>query len=225
MTTDRKPVALSWSGGKDGAMALHTLRESADYAVELLLTTVDETTGLVPMHGIGGELLNGQAEQVGCPIEIVELPPMPSNEVYEERMSEVFDELKADGVDTVAFGDLFLEDVRDFRKKQVEEAGMRAVFPLWGTDTEALSRRFVDEGWRAVITCVDTERLDAEFAARAYDGRLLDDLPDGVDPCAENGEFHTFVWDGPEFLSPLEVSVERRVREDQRWMYARLAIA
>lgn len=207
-------VALSWSGGKDSALALWTLRESQAVDPQLLLTTVTEGYERISMHGVRRSLLAEQAAAVGLPLLEISIPQKCTNEFYEARMAQAFAEAPLSGIDTVAFGDLFLEDVRAYREGRLARAGRHASFPLWQRDTTRLARTFVDAGFGAVIVCVDPAQLDPSFAGRRYDHRLLDDLPPTVDPCGENGEFHTFVYDGPVFGESVSVSVGETVHRD-----------
>jgi len=206
-------VALGWSGGKDSALALQALR-ARGIEPEALLTTVTEGYERISMHGVRRELLAAQARGVGVPLVEVRIPPSCPNEVYEARMEEALSRPPLDGVDAFAFGDLFLEDVRAYRERRLAAAGRTALFPLWDEDTAALARRFVADGFRARIVCVDPRRLDGSFAGRPFDVALLDALPAGVDPCGENGEFHTFVHDGPVFAEPVPVEGGGAVERD-----------
>lgn len=199
-------VVLGWSGGKDSSLALWQLQRDG-IPVRGLLTTVTETFGRVSMHGVREELLDAQSAAVGLPVTKVKIPFPCPNEVYERRMGAVVGELLAAGVDAFAFGDLFLEDVRAYREKALRPTGARVLFPLWLKDTAELAHAFVRAGFRSVLVTVDPRQLDPSFAGRDYDADLLAELPPGVDPCGENGEFHTFVWDGPPFKEP--VAVER----------------
>jgi uncharacterized protein (TIGR00290 family) len=196
------PFALSWSGGKDSALVLWTLRRQL-LKPEALITTVTESYERISMHGVRRELLARQAEVLGIPLVEVLIPPGCVNEVYEARMAEAFAASPLAGVEAVAFGDLFLEDVRAYREGRLVAAGKRGLFPLWGHDTAALAREFVDAGFEATLVCVDPRALDSSFAGRRYDERLLAELPPGIDPCGENGEFHTFVSAGPIFAAPI----------------------
>jgi uncharacterized protein (TIGR00290 family) len=198
-------TVLSWSSGKDSAWALHRLR--GDPRVELvgLLTTINDAADRVSMHAVREELLRAQARALGLPVIDVRLPDPCSNEEYDRRMAVAVERMQADGVEAVAFGDLFLEDVRAYRERMLAGTGVEPIFPLWGLPTPALAREMVASGLRAVITCVDTESLDATFAGRSFDAALLDALPASVDPCGERGEFHTFVHAGPMFEAPLAV--------------------
>jgi uncharacterized protein (TIGR00290 family) len=198
----RPPFALSWSGGKDSALVLWTLRRR-QLEPEALITTVTESYERVSMHGVRRELLARQAEALGVPLVEVVIPPSCVNEVYDTRMAEAFAAAPLSGVEVVAFGDLFLEDVRAYREGRLAAAGKRGLFPLWGHDTADLAREFLDDGFEATLVCVDPRALDAAFCGRRYDERLLAELPPGVDPCGENGEFHTFVSAGPIFAEPV----------------------
>ena len=195
-------VALSWSGGKDSALALWTLRRRR-LEPRTLITTVTEGYDRISMHGVRRELLERQAEALGLPLVEVVIPPACVNEVYEVRMAEAFAAEPLSGAEAVAFGDLFLEDVRAYREERLEAGGKRGLFPLWGRNTAELSREFLDAGFEATLVCVDPRSLDGSFAGRSYDERLLAELPEGVDPCGENGEFHTFVHAGPIFAAPI----------------------
>ena len=205
---------LSWSSGKDSAWALGVLRESSEFDVVGLVTTLNETHDRVAMHAVRRELLEQQAEAVGLHVEIVPIPYPCPNETYEAAMARVVENAIASGIEAMAFGDLFLEDVRDYRLKQLRGTGLRPLFPLWGMPTAALAREMVTSGLEARVTCVDPRALPASFAGRRFDGELLDDLPETADPCGENGEFHTFCHDGPMFLHPVEVEPGEVVARD-----------
>ena len=195
-------VALSWSGGKDCALALWTLREEHGVEPVALLTTVDEADGSVSHHGIASHDLRRQAASTGIPLVELALPSPCPDDVYAERMQAVLDTPPLAAADTFAFGDLFLEDIRAYREERLGAAGRRALFPLWGRDTAGLARRFIDLGFRATIVAVDEQQLHPSFVGRAYDHQLLADLPPHVDPCGERGEFHTFAYEGPVFAKP-----------------------
>jgi uncharacterized protein (TIGR00290 family) len=211
---DRVALALSWSGGKDSAFALWTLRNELGREPEVLITTVTEHYDRVSMHGVRRSLLNQQAAATGIPLLEVVIPPECINEVYEARMSQAFASAQLRAVDEIAFGDLFLEDVRAYRESRVAAGGKRAIFPLWHRDTAELARAFVDASFKAAIVCVDPTQLDPRFAGRSYDHHFIDDLPGSVDPCGENGEFHTFVYDGPIFAEPIDVRLGETVIRD-----------
>jgi len=217
MSQPREPIALCFSGGKDSALSLNTLRAGDRFEVAELVTTVTEGYDRISMHGVRRSLLREQAASIGLPLTEVTIPPRASNEIYERAMGEAFTRLRDRGIRRVAFGDLFLEDVRDYRLRQLGALGLECVFPLWGRPTGALARRFVDDGFRARIVCLDPAALDASFVGRPFDDAFLADLPEGVDPCGENGEFHTFVFDGPIFRRPLAVSVGEVVERDGFW--------
>jgi uncharacterized protein (TIGR00290 family) len=193
-------LVLSWSGGKDSALALHELGRDE---VAVLLTTVTEEYERISMHGVRRELLALQAEALGLPLCEVAIPPACPNDVYEARLEQAYAEPPLAGAAEVAFGDLFLEDIRRYREERLAAAGRVGLFPLWGRDTTELAHHFLALGFQAEVVCVDPRALDASFAARAYDEAFLRDLPAGVDPCGENGEFHTFVHRGPLFAAPV----------------------
>jgi uncharacterized protein (TIGR00290 family) len=205
------PVLMSWSGGKDSCVALHELQRSGGYEIAALLTTVTRDYDRISMHGVRRELLARQAEALGLPLHEVFIPASASNEDYEAAMVEALGVHRARGVKTVAFGDLFLEDIRAYRDRMMVQNQMSALYPVWARDTRAFIGDFIDAGFKAVIVCVDLAVLDASFAGRAIDAELLSALPAGVDPCGENGEFHTFVFDGPNFSLPVHISIGERV--------------
>jgi len=207
-----EPVLFCWSGGKDSAMALASIRGSTDCRVTGLLTTVTEGYDRISMHGVRRELLERQAAAIGLPLREVLIPPECVNPVYEARMEEALREQLARGVRRVVFGDIFLEDLRVYREQNLARIGMSGLFPLWKQDTRELARRFVREGFRAIAVCVDSRVLDPSFAGRELDESFFADLPPGVDPCGENGEFHTFVFGGPLFRAPLSIRRGEAVR-------------
>ena len=210
----KQPIAMCFSGGKDSVMALHQIRERGEHQVATLLTTVTDAYDRVSMHGVRRSLLREQADALGVPLTEVVLPPTPSNAVYEQGMGEAFARLKADGIGCVAFGDIFLQDLKDYRERQLAAHGLEGLFPLWGRPTAALARSFIQEGFRAVTVCVEKAMLDASFAGRPFDDAFLADLPAEADPCGEYGEFHTFVFDGPGFSRPIAVSCGVTVERD-----------
>lgn len=197
-------LSLAWSGGKDSALALWTLRERDGKLPTSLMTTVTAEYERISMHGVRRELLARQAQLVGVPLVEVEIPAHCTNEVYEERMAAAFASEEMSSVEEVAFGDLFLRDVREYRESRLTAVGRRALFPVWGLDTAELAGQFISLGFRAILVCVDPRVLDPGFAGREFNESLLDDLPPDVDPCGENGEFHTFVYDGPVFAGAVE---------------------
>ena len=205
-----RPVALSWSGGKDSALALAALRRDGTN-VAALLTTFTEDYDRVSVHGVRRGLVRDQAAAAGLPLVEVGIPAACGHEVYAARMESAFRAPSLAHMGAVASGDLFLEDVRAYREERLASAGKSALFPLWGRDTAAHARSFIEGGFEAYVVCVDTRRLDASFAGREYDAAFLDDLPPGVDPCGENGEFHSFVHAGPCFDRPVPCRVGEHV--------------
>ncbi|HUJ78011.1 MAG TPA: ATP-binding protein [Thermoplasmata archaeon] len=210
----RPRILLSWSSGKDAAYALHRLRADGTVDVVGLLTTVTEPFARVAMHGVREALLDRQAEAVGLPVLRVPLPSPCSNAEYEARMGAALARARADGVAAIAFGDLFLEDVRAYREARMAATGIACRFPLWGEPTDRLAREMIARGVRARVVCVDPAKLDPSFAGRPFDRAFLEDLPASVDPCGERGEFHTFAWDGPAFRHPVPVRPGPVVRRD-----------
>lgn len=209
-------VLLSWSSGKDSAWTLHALRRSPDVEVVGLLTSFNEAVDRVSMHGVRRALVEAQAAAAGAPLWPLMLPWPCSNEQYEARMREIIARAVGAGVTQVAFGDLFLEDIRAYRVRQLAGTGIDPLFPIWCSDAEtpALARRIIDAGVRAVLTCVDPRQISDAFVGRAYDADLLADLPPAVDPCGERGEFHTFCWAGPMFARDVPVVLGERVTRD-----------
>jgi uncharacterized protein (TIGR00290 family) len=210
----REPVVLGWSGGKDSALALYALRSEPTIRVEALLTTLTDQYDRVSMHGVRHRLLTAQAAAVGLPVTEARIPPGASNAAYEQAFNVALASYRARGVRRIAFGDLFLADVRAYRERQLAALDMTGLFPLWERDTGVLAREFIALGFRAILVCVDAARLDASFAGRPFDHDLLRDLPPGVDPCGENGEFHTFVTDGPIFNAPVTCTTGVIVQRD-----------
>ena len=216
-TADGDPSSkawMSWSSGKDSALALHTTRMAGAIDVVGLVTTVNSTADRVAMHAVRRSLLEAQADALGLPLHVVELPWPCPNDVYEERMATACVAAKDAGVSAMIFGDLFLEDIRSYRERSLEGFGITPLFPLWQRPTDGVARELLEVGMRAVLTCVDPTQAPAGFAGRWYDEALLRDLPPGVDPCGENGEFHTFVVNGPGFAHSLEVNVGEIVERD-----------
>jgi uncharacterized protein (TIGR00290 family) len=209
-----KRILLAWSSGKDSAWALHVLRQSGEYEVVGLLTTFNEAFDRVAMHAVRRQLVEAQAAAVGVPVWPVNIPWPCSNEEYERQMAAACERAVAEGVEAIAFGDLFLEDVRAYRERNLAPTGLTPLFPLWKLSTAKLVREMIAGGQRAVITCIDPTKLDREFAGREIDLALVTSLPAGVDPCAENGEFHSFAFAGPEFAHPLDIRVGEVVDRD-----------
>jgi uncharacterized protein (TIGR00290 family) len=209
-----KRVLLSWSSGKDSAWALHLLRQRADVQVVALVTTFNEAFGRVAMHAVRRELVHMQAERAVLPLWEIPLPWPCSNAQYEEQMAGVCARAVAEGIEQVAFGDLYLRDIRAYREKQLAGTGLEPVFPVWDIPTRQLAGEMIAAGVRAKLTCVDPRKLDASFAGRDFDESLLRDLPDGIDPCGENGEFHTFCYASPVFRAAIPVTVGEVVERD-----------
>jgi len=210
-----KPKAIvSWSSGKDSAFALQAVRDSGSFEIAGLLTTLTRDFERVSMHGVREQILDRQAAALGLPCIKVLIPSPCPNEVYEERMRTAMNELRNDGVTHVIFGDLFLEDLRRYREQRLAEVGVQGVFPLWRRDTRELANEMIASGVRAHLACIDPRRLDRSFAGRVYDAQLLADLPPDVDPCGENGEFHTVVTAGPMFAAPIDVERGEVVERD-----------
>lgn len=214
-------ILLSWSGGKDSAWALDVLRRRGEFDVAGLLTTVNERFGRVAIHGFREELLERQARAVGLPLWRVPLPFPCSNEVYEARMAVVCERAVREQFSGIAFGDLFLEEIRAYRVAKLAGTGLEPVFPLWGIPTDELAAEMIAGGLRARLTCVDPRKVPADFAGREWDAELLKELPPGVDPCGENGEFHTFAYAGPMFEEAIPVVLGERV-EREGFCYADL---
>ena len=209
-----KRALLAWSSGKDSAWALHVLRRQGEFEIAALLTTFNANHGRVAMHAVRRQLVAEQAEAAGLPLWPVELPWPCPNSVYEELMAGACRRAAAAGIQAIAFGDLFLEDVRAYREKQLAGSGLAPLFPLWGLDTGQLAREMIAAGQRAIVTCVDPSKMPREFAGREFDTRLLDALPPGVDPCGERGEFHSFVFASPVFRCALDVCAGEVVERD-----------
>jgi uncharacterized protein (TIGR00290 family) len=218
----REKVLFAWSGGKDSTMALHELTREGRYEVAALLTTITEDYDRVSMHGVRKVLLERQASSLNIPLEKVLITRESSDRDYELKMSEALGRYR--DASAVCFGDIFLEDLRKYRETNLGKAGMKGLFPIWKKDTRLLARKFTELGFRAIITCVDTEVLDGSFAGRGYDEALVDALPDGVDPCGENGEFHTFVYDGPIFQNPVAFTPGETVLREGRFCFCDLKI-
>ena len=215
-------VVFSWSGGKDSALALHELKKDPEIEIVSLLSTVTEGYNRVSMHGVRRALLEAQVEALNLPLQVMEIPKDCTNEDYERLMGTVMRGFAAEGVTAAVFGDLFLEDIRSYREARLAQIGLEALFPVWGRPTMALAESFIALGFKAIITCVDTDLLSGRFAGRKYDRQLLADLPPAVDPCGENGEFHTFVYDGPILNQRISVCRGEIILRDGRFMYCDL---
>ena len=205
---------MSWSSGKDSALALQLARDELRIEVVGLLTTVNAAADRVAMHAVRRVLLEAQAARLGLPLQVVEIPSPCPNDVYEARMAAAMSVAVASGVGRVVFGDIFLEDVRAYREAALRGSGVTPTFPLWRRPTRELARYIIDAGIRAVVTCIDPRQLSPGLVGRAYDAQFLEKLPEEVDPCGERGEFHTFVWDGPGFSAPIDVKVGELVERD-----------
>lgn len=219
-----KKALLSWSGGKDCALVLERVRQQGEFDIVSLLTTVTEDFDRISMHGVRRSLLEAQAESLGLPLEIVRIPRLANNDIYEQRMRETLERFRDNGIQTAIFGDLCLADIREYREKQLARVGMRARFPLWGEPTDKVAQQFLANGYKAITACVDSEVLPKRFVGRQLDRELLSELPAASDPCGENGEFHTFVYDGPVFRFPVEVDRGEIVLRDERFYYCDLLL-
>jgi uncharacterized protein (TIGR00290 family) len=215
----RESVILSWSGGKDSCMAAYQLLASQKYEIASLLTTVTEGYDRISMHGVRRSLLEQQADSLGVPLHQIMIPKDCPNQIYEARMREALEHFKARGITKVAFGDLFLQEVKQYRDERLAQAGMTGLYPIWMRDTGELVSTFIDLGFRAILCCVDTQAIDASFAGREIDQALLRDLPDSADPCGENGEYHSFVYAGPIFKRPIPCRAGERVLRTARFNY------
>lgn len=207
-------VALSWSSGKDSAWTLHTLRQQEEHEVVVLVTTVNRKFERVAMHAVRRELLIAQAKVLGIPLIEVPIPHPCSNDQYEAAMTKVIARLKEMEIEYMAFGDLYLQDIRDYREERLQSTGIKPLFPLWKQATDKLASQMVESGLKAVITCIDPKQLPASYSGRMFDNQLLEDLPDNTDPCGENGEFHSFVFDGPMFQHAVDVEIGETVERD-----------
>jgi uncharacterized protein (TIGR00290 family) len=215
----KEKVVLSWSGGKDSAMAAYQMLASQKYEIAALLTTVTEDFDRISMHGVRRELLERQADSLAIPLHKILIPKVCSNEIYEARMRDALDHFKALGISQIAFGDLFLADVKQYRDERLAQAGMTGLYPVWMRDTDELVRTFLGLGFKAILACVDTHAIDASFAGREIDSDLLRDLPDSADPCGEYGEYHSFVYAGPIFKKSIACRAGERVLRDERFNY------
>jgi uncharacterized protein (TIGR00290 family) len=215
-------VLVTWSGGKDSVMALYETQQSGLYEIEALLTTINTDYDRISMHGVRRQLLIQQVKALSYNIEIVEIPKSCSNEDYESRMKQALKKYQGLGIKTVVFGDIFLEDVREYREKNLAKLDMIGKFPLWKKDTSELAKTFIEFGFKSVITCVDSKVLGKDFTGREFDEKFLDELPTAVDPCGENGEFHSFVYDGPSFKEPVKFTKGEIVLRKGRFFFCDL---
>jgi len=215
-------VIVSWSGGKDSAIALHEILKTQNYQIAALLTTVTEDYDRISMHGVRRILLEQQVASLGFTLETVLISKNASNEEYETNMGRVLGKYKKAGISSVVFGDIFLEDLRKYREDKLATLNMRALFPIWKRDTRELSRSLSTLGFKAITTCVDTNALGSQFAGRVIDEQFLSELPPNVDACGENGEFHSFVYDGPIFKQRVSFTQGEKVLRDNRFCYCDL---
>ena len=215
-------VLFTWSGGKDSALALYELEMANGYEIAALLTTVTEDYDRISMHGVRAALLEQQAASLRLPLEKVYITRNSSNEEYESTMRDKLMHYQSQGVLSVAFGDIFLEDLRAYRESNLAKIGMNGIFPLWKRDTSELAHTFIDLGFKAIVTCVDSQFLDKRFVGRVYDEQFLSELPEAVDPCGENGEFHSFVYDGPIFRERIAYRKGKVVLREGRFYYCDL---
>ena len=202
---------FNWSTGKDSALALYHLLKDQKYSVDQLLTTVNSHYNRVSMHGLRKELLIEQTKAIGIPASLLELPEMPTMEVYEKKMQDTVVNLKNKGFTHSAFGDIYLEDLRIYREQKLKEQGFKAIFPIWKRDTKALINEFLDLGFKTIIVCANSKYFNQDFVGTVIDKNFIDNLPEGVDPCGENGEFHTFCYDGPIFKQPISFTVGEKI--------------
>ncbi|KJD33267.1 ATP-binding domain-containing protein [Tamlana sedimentorum] len=207
---------FNWSSGKDSALALYYLLQDKNYSVEKLITTVNSHFNRVSMHGLRTELLIQQTKALGIPLNLIELPEMPSMEIYEQKITASLNTLKNNGFTHSAFGDIFLEDLRDYRENQLAKLNFKAVFPIWKRDTKTLLNKFLDLGFKTIIVCANSKFFNEDFVGTVIDKHFIDNLPNGVDPCGENGEFHTFCFDGPIFKNPVHFTIGEKVYREYK---------
>jgi len=217
--TIRKKVILSWSGGKDSSLALHEIQKNQKCEIVALITTVAADYDRVSMHGLRTSLLEEQARNLDIPLQKVLISKNASNDEYESKFNEVLLKYKESGISQVVFGDLFLEEIKQYREDLLQKIDMECVFPIWKRDTTKLAYEFIDLGFKAITVCVDSNVLGKEFAGREFDEQFLNDLPQEIDPCGENGEFHTFTFDGPIFKKPIDHRLGEIVLRDERFYY------
>ncbi len=218
----KEPVIFTWSGGKDSTLTLYELLQTHSYEVVSLITTVTQGYDRISMHGVRIDLLEQQAEAIGIPVDKIYISKTSSNEEYESKMKGILTYYKHRGINTVVFGDIFLEDLRKYREKNLAKVGMKGLFPIWKRNTSELANSFIELGFKSIITCVDTNVLDKGFSGRNYDKQLLSRLPSHIDPCGENGEFHSFAYDGPLFKEEIRFKKGECVLRDNRFFYCDL---
>ncbi len=219
-----KPLVVSWSGGKDSTLALNEILNNTDYEVHTLITTVTEGYDRISIHGVRNELLEKQVQSIGLPLHKVSIPKDSKNEQYESALKKVLLKFKNEGINEIVFGDIFLEDVKKYRDELLDRLDMKGVYPIWKKDSKELARKFIELGFKAVTTCVDFQQIDKKFVGREYDSGFLNDLPGTADPCGENGEFHTFVYDGPLFNEKISFNKGEVVLRDNRFYYCDLIL-
>lgn len=202
-----KKALFNWSSGKDSALALYKILQNPEFEINCLLTSVNQQFQRISMHGVRAELLEQQAQSIGIPLEIMQIPEMPTMEVYEEVMQQTLEKLKKKGITHSVFGDIFLEDLRKYREDKLATLGFEGVFPIWKIPTQDLIQEFIALGFKTIVVCVNERYLDKSFVGRIIDQQFIDDLPDNVDVCGENGEFHTFSFDGPIFKKPIDFEI------------------
>lgn len=212
-------VLFTWSSGKDSAMALYELKKNNCYEIASLLTTITREYDRISIHGVRRILLEQQADSLGLPLENVFISKDSSNEEYESSLKAVLERYRSAGISSVAFGDIFQEDLRKYHEDNMAKVGIKALFPIWKKDTAELAHAFIDVGFKAVITCVDSKTLNSDFVGRVFDKKFLSELPPGVNPCGKNGEFHTFVYDGPIFRNEVVYGKGEVVLRDERFWY------
>ncbi|PKR76696.1 ATP-binding protein [Halalkalibacillus sediminis] len=219
-----KRVMVSFSGGKDSMLALHRLSQEEEVVIDSLLTTVNEAYNRTSIHGVREEILDLQAESLGFPLRKVQLPKQPSNEFYEKEMAQIMQEAEADGVTHVMFGDIFLEDIREYREKNLESTSCEAIFPIWGESTADLMHEFIELGYETIITTIDPKRVPQYFLGKMMTHEFVKALPKDVDPCGEYGEFHTLVVDGPMFSKRIPAALTDEIREEEFYTYVDVTI-
>jgi len=217
-----KPLVVSWSGGKDSTLALNEILNNSDYEVQSLITTVTEGYDRISIHGVRNELLEQQVQSIGLPLDRVSIPKDSTNDQYESALKKVLLKFNNEGINELVFGDIFLEDVKKYRDELLDKLDMKGVYPIWKKDSKELARKFIELGFKAVTTCIDSQQIDKKFVGREYDFEFLNDLPNSADPCGENGEFHTFVYDGPLFDKKIDFTKGEIVFRDNRFYYCDL---
>jgi len=217
-----KPLVVSWSGGKDSILALNEILNNNHYAVRSLITTVTKGYDRISIHGVRNELLEQQVQSIGLPLHKVSIPKDSTNEQYEKALKDILLYFKNEGINEIVFGDIYLEDVKKYRDELLDKLDMKGIYPIWKKDSEELARKFIELGFKAVTTCIDSQQIDKKFVGREYNYDFLNDLPNSADPCGENGEFHTFVYDGPLFDKKIDFTKGEIVFRDDRFYYCDL---